>query len=38
MGYEGLQVIDPEGGTHDAEEEARKGRWKPEVRIGHFNF
>lgn len=29
--YEGLEVINPEGGTEDAEEEAKKGRWKEEV-------
>ena len=27
MGYEGLEVVNPEGGTADAEEEARRGRW-----------
>ncbi|KAJ0028811.1 hypothetical protein Pint_35410 [Pistacia integerrima] len=32
LGYEGLEVINPEGGTEDAEEEAKKGRWKQEVR------
>lgn len=31
LGYEGLEVINPEGGTEDAEEEAKKGRWKQEV-------
>lgn len=31
MGYEGLEVINPEGGTEDAEEEAQRGRWKQEV-------
>ncbi|KAG4921894.1 hypothetical protein JHK82_050852 [Glycine max] len=30
VGYEGLEVINPEGGTEDAEEEAKKGRWKQE--------
>ncbi|XP_021888365.1 oxysterol-binding protein-related protein 3A-like [Carica papaya] len=30
LGYEGLQVINPEGGTEDAEEEAKRGRWKQE--------
>lgn len=29
--YEGLEVVNPEGGTEDAEEEASKGRWKQEV-------
>lgn len=31
VGYEGLEVINPEGGTEDAEEEAQRGRWKQEV-------
>lgn len=31
MGYEGLEVINPEGGTEDAEAEASRGRWKQEV-------
>ena len=31
MGYEGLEVVNPEGGTEDAEEEASRGRWKQEV-------
>ena len=31
LGYEGLEVINPEGGTEDVEEEAKKGRWKEEV-------
>lgn len=33
MGYEGLEVINPEGSTEDAEEEAGRGRWKQEVYI-----
>ena len=33
LGYEGLEVINPEGGQEDAEEEARRGRWKQEVFI-----
>ena len=32
LGYEGLEVINPDGGTDDAEEEALKGRWKQEVK------
>ncbi|KAL8036641.1 hypothetical protein ABFS82_12G168100 [Erythranthe guttata] len=32
LGYEGLEVINPEGGTEDAEVEAQKGRWKQEDR------
>lgn len=31
LGYEGLEVVNPEGGTEDAEEEAKRGRWKKEV-------
>lgn len=31
LGYEGLEVVNPEGGTEDAAEEAQKGRWKQEV-------
>ncbi|KAI4354503.1 hypothetical protein L6164_003357 [Bauhinia variegata] len=38
LGYEGLEVINPEGGTEDAEEEARKGRWKDEDRDSHWKM
>lgn len=31
LGYEGLEVVNPEGGTEDAEAEAKRGRWKQEV-------
>lgn len=31
LGYEGVEVINPEGGKEDAEEEAQRGRWKQEV-------
>jgi hypothetical protein len=31
LGYEGLEVINPDGGEEDAEEEAKKGRLKQEV-------
>ncbi|GFP82320.1 oxysterol-binding protein-related protein 3c [Phtheirospermum japonicum] len=31
LGYEGVEVINPEGGKEDAEEEAQRGRWKDEV-------
>ena len=31
LGYEGLEVTNPEGGTDDAEAEAQRGRWKQEV-------
>ena len=33
VGYEGLEVINPEGSTEDAAEEANRGRWKQEVYI-----
>lgn len=36
MGYEGLEVINPEGSTEDAEEEAGRGRWKQEVYDSDF--
>ncbi|XP_057864857.1 oxysterol-binding protein-related protein 3A isoform X1 [Cryptomeria japonica] len=32
MGYEGLRVVNPEGGQDDVREEAHKGRWKKEDR------
>ncbi|XP_030529049.1 oxysterol-binding protein-related protein 3A-like [Rhodamnia argentea] len=38
LGYEGLQVVNPEGGTHDAEEEATKGRWKQEDRDSYWKM
>lgn len=31
LSYEGVEVINPEGGKEDAEEEAQRGRWKDEV-------
>ncbi|GMP42564.1 hypothetical protein CsSME_00012265 [Camellia sinensis var. sinensis] len=31
LGYEGMEVINPEGGKDDAEEEAQRGRWKQET-------
>ncbi|KAF5950186.1 hypothetical protein HYC85_012179 [Camellia sinensis] len=31
LGYEGIDVINPEGGKDDAEEEAQRGRWKQET-------
>jgi hypothetical protein len=34
LGYEGLEVINPDGGEEDAEEEAKKGRLKQEVFLG----
>ncbi|ONK76924.1 uncharacterized protein A4U43_C02F1300 [Asparagus officinalis] len=38
LGYEGLEVINPEGGTDDAEAEAAKGRWKQEDRDSHWKM
>ena len=37
LGYEGVEVINPEGGKEDAEEEAQRGRWKQEVVFFFFN-
>lgn len=31
LGYEGLEVVNPEGGNEDAGAEAQRGRWKAEV-------
>lgn len=36
--YEGLEVVNPEGGTEDAEEEASKGRWKQEDRDSYWKM
>ncbi|KAL9828103.1 putative oxysterol-binding protein [Arabidopsis thaliana] len=36
--YEGLEVINPEGSTDDAEEEASRGRWKQEDRDGYWKM
>ncbi|KAK6943649.1 Oxysterol-binding protein [Dillenia turbinata] len=38
LGYEGLEVINPDGGTDDAEEEAHKGRWKQEDRDSYWKM
>ncbi|CAA0842857.1 Oxysterol-binding protein-related protein 3B [Striga hermonthica] len=38
LGYEGLEVINPEGGTGDAETEAQKGRWKQEDRDSYWKM
>ncbi|KAG5022532.1 hypothetical protein AAZX31_07G125600 [Glycine max] len=38
VGYEGLEVVNPDGGTEDAEEEARKGRWKQEERDSYWKM
>ncbi|KAG2673447.1 hypothetical protein I3760_13G090800 [Carya illinoinensis] len=38
LGYEGVEVINPEGGKEDAEEEAQRGRWKPEDRDSYWKM
>lgn len=38
LGYEGLEVVNPEGSTEDAEEEARRGRWKQEERDNYWKM
>ncbi|XP_018445238.1 oxysterol-binding protein-related protein 3A [Raphanus sativus] len=38
MGYEGIEVINPDGSTEDAEEEAGRGRWKQEERDGYWKM
>ncbi|KVH97154.1 Oxysterol-binding protein [Cynara cardunculus var. scolymus] len=38
LGYEGLEVINPEGGTEDAETEAQRGRWKQEDRDSYWKM
>ncbi|KAI5065471.1 hypothetical protein GOP47_0020440 [Adiantum capillus-veneris] len=38
LGYEGLEVINPDGGEDDAQEEAKKGRWKQEEREGYWKM
>lgn len=38
LGYEGLEVINPEGGQDDSQEEAKKGRWKQEDREGYWKM
>ncbi|MBA0767939.1 hypothetical protein Gotri_016785, partial [Gossypium trilobum] len=38
VGYEGLEVVNPEGGTEDAEEEASRGRWKQEDRDSYWKM
>ncbi|XP_027347176.1 oxysterol-binding protein-related protein 3C-like [Abrus precatorius] len=38
LGYEGVEVINPEGGQDDVEEEARRGRWKQEERDGYWKM
>nr|DAD26447.1 TPA_asm: hypothetical protein HUJ06_027915 [Nelumbo nucifera] len=38
LGYDGLEVINPEGGKEDAEEEAQRGRWKKEERDSYWKM
>lgn len=38
IGYEGLEVVNPEGGTEDAEDEAKRGRWKQEDRDSYWKI
>nr|XP_017183177.1 oxysterol-binding protein-related protein 3A isoform X3 [Malus domestica] len=38
LGYEGVEVINPEGGEEDAEEEAQRGRWKEEERDSYWRM
>ncbi|KAL9266305.1 Oxysterol-binding protein-related protein [Drosera capensis] len=38
LGYENLEVINPDGGQEDAEEQARRGRWKQEERDSYWKM
>uniref|UniRef100_A0A7N0TCW3 Oxysterol-binding protein n=2 Tax=Kalanchoe fedtschenkoi TaxID=63787 RepID=A0A7N0TCW3_KALFE len=38
LGYEGVEVINPDGGKEDTEEEAHKGRWKQEDRDSYWKM
>ncbi|KAK3206281.1 hypothetical protein Dsin_020327 [Dipteronia sinensis] len=38
LGYEGVEVINPEGGQEDAAEEARRGRWRQEDRDSYWKM
>ncbi|XP_057484692.1 oxysterol-binding protein-related protein 3C-like [Actinidia eriantha] len=38
LGYEGMEVINPDGGKDDAEEEANRGRWKQEDRDSYWKM
>ncbi|CAK9139490.1 unnamed protein product [Ilex paraguariensis] len=38
LGYEGMEVINPEGGKEDAEEEAQRGRWNQEDRDSYWKM
>ncbi|CAN1135221.1 Oxysterol-binding protein-related protein 3A [Linum perenne] len=36
--YEGVEIINPDGGTEDIEDEAMKGRWKQEERDSYWKM
>ncbi|XP_041025762.1 oxysterol-binding protein-related protein 3A-like isoform X1 [Juglans microcarpa x Juglans regia] len=38
LGHEGLEVVNPEGGTEDSEEEAKRGRWRQEDQDGYWKM
>ncbi|XP_059296413.1 oxysterol-binding protein-related protein 3A-like [Lycium ferocissimum] len=38
LGYEGLEVVNPEGGNEDAGAEAQRGRWKAEDRDNYWKM
>ncbi|GLJ44372.1 hypothetical protein SUGI_0930080 [Cryptomeria japonica] len=38
MGYEGLEVVNPEGGQDDVQEEVHKGRWQKEDRDSYWRM
>ncbi|XP_013612536.1 PREDICTED: oxysterol-binding protein-related protein 3C [Brassica oleracea var. oleracea] len=38
LAYEGVEVINPDGGKEDAEEEAQRGRWKDEERDSYWKM
>ncbi|GAA0140027.1 transfer/carrier protein [Lithospermum erythrorhizon] len=38
IAHEGLEVVNPEGGKEDAEEEAHKGRWQQEERDSYWKM
>ncbi|KAM7262527.1 hypothetical protein ACFE04_000210 [Oxalis oulophora] len=38
VGYEGIEVINPDGGSEDLEDEVTKGRWQQEDRDGYWKM
>ncbi|KAK2382387.1 oxysterol-binding protein-related protein 3C [Trifolium repens] len=38
LGYEGVEVINPDGGKDDVDDEVQRGRWKPEERDGYWKM